>query len=527
MLKLIPGYDCWRDADGFHFDDAKANAACDFCECLQLIEGEHAGKPFRMEPWQLAITGCLFGWVDLQGYRRYREALVYVPRKNGKSTLIGALLDMVLLCDGESGAQCYCAAADRDQAAVVFRHARGMIERNPELSGVVSIYNSTRTINFGDSFARVISADAASKHGYNGHFIIVDELHTQPNRELVDVLNTSTSARRQPLTVYITTADFDRPSICNEKYDAACKVRDGVTSDPRFLPVIYEAGKDDAWDDEAVWHKANPNLGVSKALDYMRRECSKAKAEPSYEATFRRLELNQKTRTREVWLRSDSWDACGEETIDLSTLAKVPCWGGLDLSSTTDITAFVLCWLLDGGRYFFLPTFWIPEAKAREKELKDKVPYAAWERAGLVRFTPGDVVDYEYIRAAIVEACDSWHVQDIAYDPWNAQGLVNNLIADGVKMIEFRQGYKTMSSPSKELEKLATARMLRHNANPVLRWMALNAVILRDPAGNIKPDKSKATEKIDGIVAAIMALGRAQANPAKPSAYAQRGILTI
>jgi phage terminase large subunit-like protein len=507
LLAMIPSYDPERGAAGFRFDPDLAGRACDFIEGqLRLIEGKHAGQQFDLLDWQRAFIGCLFGWVDDAGARRYREALLYIPRKNGKSPLCAAILDYVLLCDGEAGAQCYCAAVDRDQAGIVFRHARGMIERNRWLKSKVTIYETNRSIRFGDSFARVISADAASKHGYNSHLVIVDELHAQPSRELVDVLITSTSTRRQPLVLFLTTADYDRPSICNERHDYACKVRDGLVDDPRFLPMIYEAERADDWQDEAVWRKSNPSLGVTKTVEYMRRECERAKNEPSYQATFRRLELNQQTDVATVWLPMDKWDSCGESVSD-ADLEQLPCWGGLDLSSTGDLTALAFAWPLGDGRVAVRAWHWIPAEGAREREKVDRVPYKVWAEAGLVEATPGNVIDYAHVRAKVNEIAKRFQVKAIGADPWNATQIIIELKEqDGLTVEPFRQGWQSMSPACKELERLVLSGKLCHGGSAILRWQAGHAIVKSDPAGNIKLDKTIPRNRIDGLVAVTIAV---------------------
>lgn len=530
-LRCIPGYDSFGDADGFAFDVELANRAVAFIETqLVLIEGDTAGKPFILLPWQRAFIGCLFGWVDAEKKRRYREAMLYIPRKNGKSPLCAAILDYVLLCDGEEGAQCYCAAADKEQANIVFRHARGMIERNDEASRHVTIYNTSRQIVFGHSFARVISADAASsKHGYNSHLVIIDELHAQPDRELVDVLTTSTSTRRQPLIIFLTTADYDRPSICNERHSYALKVRDGVISDPRFLPVIFEATDADDWESEDVWTRVNPSMGTTKSIDYMRRECERAHNEPSYQATFRRLELNQKTSVASIWLDMGDWDACGKIEISEDSLLAAPCWAGLDLANSADLTALALAWVLPDGIVAVRAWHWIPADKASEKAKAERVPYDVWIRDGIVEDTPGNVTDYSFVRRRINELSKRYKIKDIACDPWNATHIVAELREqDGISIVEFRQGFISMSGPAKEFERLVKSHKLAHGGNPIMRWQASNVVVRTDPAGNIKPDKGKATQKIDGIVASIMALGRATVQSVQPgSVYENRGILFV
>ena len=497
---------------------------------LTHIEGELAGKPLVLEPWQRAIVGCVFGWFRPNGLRRYREVFQYVPRKNGKSTLLGGLINLVALCDEEPGAQIYSAAAEREQAALVYRQAKGMLLNNPSLESLVKVYATYKSIEYpGQTVYKALSADADTKHGFNTHFCAVDELHAHPNRELVDVLDTSMGSRRQPLMWYITTADWDRESICNEKYDYACKVRDRVIDDPSFLPAVFEASADDDWTSEATWRKANPNLGVSLSLEYLQRECQRAQDIPGYENTFKRLHLNIRTQNDVRWIRIEDWDR-GEAAIDEESLAGRPCYGALDLSSKLDVSAWVMVFPpLSGERSWrVLPRFYVPEDGARKRERLDRVPYLTWSTQGFVTLTPGNVIDYEFIKARIAEDARKFDLQEIAYDPWNATQIAIQLQDSGAKVIEFNQGFRSMSEPTKELEKLIVQGNLAHGGNPVLRWMASNVSVETDPAGNVKPSKRKSTERIDGIVALVMAIGRAIAQPPPTqSVYESRGILTF
>ena len=313
VYRQIPGYDPFTTAGDCRFDRGAAQRAIDFFrECLTFTAGEWMGQPFRRQPWQQAIVGNIFGWKRPDGTRRYREAFIYVPRKCGKSEMAGGLGNLLTFADGEPAAQVYCAAADREQARLVFNAAKTMVQAEPELAARGRIYTNAIMVESTGSVLKVVSAEAYSKHGVDAHGVIIDELHAQPNRELVDVLMTSTGARRQPLIVYITTADYDRDSICNEKYDYAVKVRDGIVDDPAFLPVIYEAGSQDDWTDSAVWAQANPNLGISVSAEYLERECRRAQETPSYENTFKRLHLNLRTQQDVRWLSLEHWDACGQ-----------------------------------------------------------------------------------------------------------------------------------------------------------------------------------------------------------------------
>jgi len=510
--KHLCGYDPYKTGEGYTFDVDAAERFCKLFSYLKLIEGEKAGKPFDLEPWQRAIVGAMYGWKSIKtGLRRFREVFIYVPRKNGKTMLAAGLVLAALFVDDEPGAQVYSAAAEREQAALVYRQAAGMIAREPKLADRCKVYKTFKSIEIPstNSVYKALSADADTKHGLGAHMVIVDELHAHPNGELVDVLQTSMGSRREPLLVHITTADYDRPSVCNTKHDYAKKVRDGIFQDASFLPVIYEASEADDWTDPDVWAKVNPNLDVSVRREYLERECQRAQNEPSYENTFKRLHLNIKTQQDVRWLPMSKWDACNDQPVPSG-----PCFAGLDLASTTDIAALVLFWPETGS---IVPWFWIPSENARKRETRDRVPYLTWGREELVAMTPGNVIDYAFIRQQINELVNTYEVQRIGYDPWNAQMLAQQLQdEDGLPLTEFRQGYRSMNEPTKYFEGLVMKGDLKHGGNEVLRWMASNVTVRTDPSGNIKADKQKSTEKIDGIVAAIMAVGLAITHEAEP-----------
>lgn len=529
LLGLIPGYDSFATAgDGMWFDEQAADNACGFFECLKHVEGSNAGEKLRLEDWQLAVVGGLLGWKRKDGTRRYREAMLLVPRKNGKTFLGAGFVLYMLCCDAERGVQAYSAAADRDQAALIHRVASGMILQDTELSARLQVYETFKSISDrqGVGIYKAISAEAKTKHGYNSHFVLVDELHAQPDRELVDVLLTSTGSRKQPLVLHITTADYDRESICNEKYDYACKVRDGIVDDPSFMPIIYEAQLEDDWTDPDVWRKANPNLGVSVSEEYLRRECQRAKEVPSFENTFKRLHLNIRTEQDQRWLQMQYWDECGAE-VDIGELIGAECYGGLDLASTNDIAAFVLYF---PDTHALLARMFCPAESIMRRAKRDGVPYDAWVRDGYLTATEGNVIDYEAIRLAILDDSERFKIKMIGYDPWNAQTIVNRLVEhDGLPMVEFRQGFASMNEPTKRFEAMVVGGLLRHGMNPALRWMASNVSVMDDPAGNIKPSKKKSTEKIDGIVASIMAVGCSMASDKAegPSVYESEGVFAL
>lgn len=502
----LPGYDPFFKADDYEFCPETAARFCKVFSMLPLIEGEHAGKPFNLEPWQVAFVGCLYGWKSKRGrrkgLRRYSEAMLYVPRKNGKTMLVAGLVICAMFLDEEPGCQVYSAAAEREQAALVFRQASGMIARVPELAEIATVKRSYKAIEIEpiNAIYKALSADADTKHGLGAHMAIVDELHAHPNADLVEVLQTSMGSRREPILVHITTADYQRVSICNQKYDYACKVRDQMVDDPGFLPCIYEASVEDDWTSEEVWEKANPNIDVSVSRDFLARECKRAQEEPTYENTFKRLHLNVRTQQNIRWLPIHDWDECAQQPV-----ASGPCYGGLDLSTTGDITALVLYWPETKS---LVPWFWVPNDNAKKREIRDSVPYLTWAKQELLELTDGNVVDYSRVRAQINKVCNLYDVQGIGYDPWNAQTLAQQLQdEDGLPVMEYRQGFGNMNEPSVLMEQMVAAHEMKHGGNPVMRWMAGNVAVRINGDGYIRPDKPKSTERIDGIVASIIAIG--------------------
>mgnify|MGYP001572089674 FL=1 len=517
-----------------------------FIESLKHSTGEFAGQLFRLQDWQRKrIIDPLFGELNADGTRRYRTCYMTVGRKNGKTEIGAAIALYLLFADGEPGAQIYSAASDRQQAALLYHAAEPMIRKAPALLKRSKVIDSQKrvVIHSTNSFYQVLSAEAYSKDGLNAHGIFFDELHSQPNRELWDVLTTSVGSRRQPLVFVMTTAGYDRNSICYEQYNYACKVRDGILEDPTFLPVIYEAPENADWTDEDIWKLANPALGTFRNLNEMRQLCKKAQETPALEMTFRRLYLNQWVNSVQRWLPMDKWDACAGE-IDLDALKNRPCYAGLDLSSSIDLTALSLVFPRDDGKYDVLMHFWIPEDTAIEAERRDRVPYREWARKGFVHLTHGNIIDYGYIRQTLKEMRGLYDLKELAYDRWGAVQLIQLLEEDGFLVdpeaikknrygnapviIAFGQGFASMSPPTKELMTLTLQGNIRHGGQPVLRWNADNLVVAQDPAGNLKPDKAKATQKIDGMVALVMGLDRAIKHTGSEgkSIYETRGILT-
>ena len=523
---IIAGFDPEQMAGDCWFDNEAADRAIGFFrDCLTHVKGEKAGQPFELDNWQEDIVGALFGWKRPDGTRRFRTAYIEIPRKNGKSTLCAGLALYMLFSDGEAGAEVYSAAAEREQASIVFDIAAQMVSAEPVLRDCSKTFRKSIAVEKTASTYRVLSADAYTKHGLNASAIIFDELHAQPNRDLWDVLATSVGARLQPLTIAITTAGYDRNSICYEQNQYAQKVRDGVIEDDSFLPIIYSADKEDDFRLEKTWKKANPAYGISIREDYLEREALRAAELPSYENTFKRLHLNMWTEQATRWIPLDRWDSAEP----FNAFDGRPCWAGLDLASTTDIAAFVMVAPDDDGAVDVVPVFWIPEENAHARERRDRVPYEAWAKQGLIRLTSGDVIDYDQIREDIIKLAEEFNIQEIAVDRWNSSQLVTQLEGElsHINMAMFGQGYRSMSSPCKLLEQLVLSDKCRHGGNPVMRWMMGNVAIESDAAANIKLSKKKSTEKIDGIVALVMALARSAESGNTGSIYDSEGITIL
>jgi len=515
------------------YDKDAADYAVSFIESLCHTKGTWAGKPFELIDWQEQIIRDLFGILKPNGYRQFNTAYIEIPKKQGKSELAAAVALLLLCGDGEERAEVYGCAADRNQAKIVFDVAVDMVRLCPALAKRVKILESQKTLKYlpTNSTYQVLSADVANKHGFNTHGVIFDELHTQPNRKLFDVMTKgSGDARMQPLYFLITTAGNDTQSICYETHQKAKDIIDGRKNDATFYPVIYGADESEDWTDPKVWKKANPSLGITVGIDKVKTACESAKQNPGEENSFRQLRLNQWVKQAVRWMPMDKWDACSFQ-VDPEDLEGRICYGGLDLSSTTDITAFVLVFppVDEEDKYSILPFLWIPEDNIDLRVKRDHVPYDLWQRQGYLQTTEGNVVHYGFIESFIEKLGEKYNIRDIAFDRWGAVQMVQNLEGMGFTVVPFGQGFKDMSPPTKELMKLTLEQNLAHGGHPVLRWMMDNIFIRNDPAGNIKPDKEKSTEKIDGAVATIMALDRAIRGGTDngASVYDSRGILFI
>tara|TARA_Y100000004_G_scaffold173316_1_gene211059 strand:- start:10420 stop:11970 length:1551 start_codon:yes stop_codon:yes gene_type:complete len=515
----------------YYYDETSAERACSFIEqFITHTKGELSQTPITLEDWQKDdIIKPLFGWKHKEtNLRKYRTCYVEIPRKNGKSTLAAAIAIYIFFADNERGAEVYSCAGDRNQASIIFDIAKNMIQNNPELLKRCEVYRSSIINPSKGNTYKALSADAKLQHGHNAHAILFDELHTQPNRDLWDVMKTSTGARTQPLLIALTTAGASKTdgNICWEVHDYAIKVQQGVITDETFLPVVYAAEDDDDIQLESTWKKANPNYGVSVKKEYLKAEAKLASELPSYENSFRRLHLNQWTTNETKWLSDNQWTACDKE-LNLDILKNQVCYGGLDLASTRDLSALTLIFPMDDGLIHVVPFYWLPELTAQERSQKDKVPYTTWAKQGYINLTDGDVQDYNFIRHTINELALKYQIKSIAFDRWNSSQLVNNLVEDGATMSPFGQGYASMSAPTKELEKYVLKKKLVHGNNPVLRWQVQNVQLRTDPAGNIKIDKARSSEKVDGVVSLAMALGEYMTNDTGASVYDQRGIIGL
>jgi phage terminase large subunit-like protein len=468
---------------------------------LTHAKGELGGKPFLLERWQKDYVRSLFA--EVNGRRKVRTSLLAVPRKNGKSTLAAGIALRCLL-EPEPGCEVYSCAASRDQARLVFDTAKIAVEQSPTLSAQLKVYRNAIVRESTHATYKSLSAEAGLQHGLSPHAVVFDELHVS-NREMWEVMLSGQGARRNPLTVALTTAGYDRKSVCWEIWKYAEAVAAGAIKDDTFLPMIWAADPAADWKLESTWASANPNLGVSVRMDFLRSECARAVEMPTYENTFRQLYLNQWTQQDKRWLRMDHW-AQGNKPCPVD-LAGRECWAGLDLATTYDTTALVLLFPLEDGTYWVEPHFWIPSINMHARVRRDKVPYDVWHKQGHLHVTEGNVTDYDRVRVDINDLAKKYQIRGIAIDRWNATQLATQLQGDGRNVIGFGQGYGSMSAPAKRTEALCVSGKLLHGGHPVLTWQAGNVAIQSDYAGNIKPKKDKDTERIDGIVSLVMALG--------------------
>ena len=503
------------------FDKRIADAAVEFFpRFLCFVDGEWAGKPFHLSPWEEHHTRQIFGWRRRKdGRRRYRFVRGWIPRKNAKSTWAAGIGHLLTVGDGEPGAQVFAHALDKAQASVVFDIATRMAVLSPALT---KIYEPTKTALFCPSLmARYapLSGEAYGKHGLSPHANIGDEAHAWRNGKLHTFLVQGMGARRQPLDLTISTAG-EIKTYGHELYESSKAILLNSDLDPETYTFIYEADAKDDWTDPDVWAKANPNLGISLKREFLEAECKRARQSPRLENDFKRYHLNLWVEQATRWFAMHHWPDNTAHADDKDYWRKLPelmarrrCYGGLDLGSTNDITC--LAWVFppedENERVVIVPQFWVPEDTVAQRDTP-RTPYRKWIADGAMLTTPGNQTDYDFIETQVKKATDQYQIEKLGFDPWNATQVVHHLMDDGAPMIEFRQGYASMAAPSKDIDRLFHSGKLEHGSHPVLEWMFGNATYRKDPAGNIKPDKERAAEKIDGVVASVMGVGLMSAN---------------
>ena len=474
----------------------------EFATWLRHSEGDFAGQPFVLQPWQDDYLGTLFNTKLPDGRRQYQRSLLALPRKSGKTALcaaIGAYEGFF----GDEGGQILIAAGDRKQASLLFTACSRYIESCPGLIRRCKIYKNSIVVPHNNSTIQFLSSEHKGKHGFNPSVCIVDEFHVQPNRDLIDVLESGMGMRSEPLVIYVTTAGMDRVGPCYDEWQRAIKIRDGIIQDPTFLPCIFAAADDADPFAEETWKSASPNYGVTIRQDFMEREAALARESVSQEIKFRTLYLNQWiSNGANKFFRTGLWEKCD---APLRPTDGRPCWCGLDLSSTSDTTAFCAVWPDEDGTYDVFAHLFIPEESAN----RDEAPYRQWAKDGFVTLTEGNVTDYDVVRDYVLSFCERNVVRSVAIDRWNATHLSTQLTHEGIEVKPYGQGYASLSSPTKMLEAAVLGQKIRHAGNPPLALHISNMQVKQDDAGNIKPTKSQShsTARIDAAVALIMPFG--------------------
>jgi len=496
----------------------------------------HRGQPFNLLPWQREILRRLFTDLLPDGRRRIRTFYLGLAKKQGKSELLAALALYFLLVDPEPAAEIYSAAADREQAKIILRAATSMVEQDERLSSVVKTYRDclsyTPRNGSGERIYRALSHESGTKHGLRPNIIIADELHAwqgEVGREFFETLTTGFGARREPLTLIATNAGWDRTSICWEFEELIHKIDKRITQDPSFAYFIARAPEELPWDSLEAFQLANPSFGTTCDEDFYRREVIRAKNSPAFQNTYRRFYLNQWTDSASAYIPVAEWDHCREQFHPDDLLGR-DCFGGLDLADTTDLAAFVLFFPpnSDGETGKVLPFFWIPGDNLHDRCLKDQVPYESWARDGFINTTPGNVIDHDAIEAKILQLRDLYNIREIAFDRWGAVRISSHLQDAGIKMVQFPGDFASMSIPTKDLLHQVLSKRIAHDGHPVLRWNIASLIVKIDGGGRVRPDKKKSREKIDGVVALVMALGGAAAHMTeRRSVYEDRGILLL
>ena len=497
----------------FHFDETAANRVCKFIECLTHVKGNLAGQRIHLEPWQVFILTTVFGWKTQDGRRRFRRVYIEVPRGNGKSCLSSGVALYCLCADKEPGAEIYSFATTRDQAKIVFGDAKRMAEMNKDLRsafGLEVLANALYLPNAGSTF-QPRSAEGSTLDGLNTHLAVIDELHAHKTRAVYDVVETSLGKRLNSLMWVITTAGFDKTGICYEVRSMVTKVLSGAVSDETQFGIIYSIDKDDDWTTEEALEKANPNWNISVRPEVVGSLQRKAMAMSSAANNFLTKHLNVWVNADSAWMDMRRWDECADHNLSLDEFEGQPCFIGLDLASKIDICAKVLVFPRveddEKTHYYVFPQFWLPR---RAVENAKNSQYSGWERQELLNVSEGEVTDFRSVKESIIEDCSRFDVQEVDFDPWQAAQLSKELEDEGVLMVEVRQTVLNMSDPMKSLQAAVYDRTLHHDGGPVLTWMMSNVIAHTDAKDNIYPRKEFPENKIDGVVALIMAINRAQ-----------------
>lgn len=542
---------------GIYFDrDAGQDPIDFFEEFLVFYEGDFDGKPFILEPWQQFVVWSLFGWKNKQGFRRFRTAYIEIGKGNGKSPMAAGIGLYGLVADGEPGAEIYAAATMREQAGILFRDAKAFADGSPSLQKILTVGVANIDYVEKNSYFRPVSSEHRGLDGKRPHIALIDEIHEHPNAMVVDKMRAGTKGRRQAMIFEITNAGYDRLSVCYQHHEYSEKILQGIINNDSWFafmagldicPKCEKEGKSvptdgcpncDQWHDKKVWIKANPNLGVSIHDQYLQEQVDEAKNMPAKQNIVKRLNFCIWTESVTRWLDADSWNACALDYNPYDLKGRLA-YGGLDLSSVEDTTslAYVFPPIEEGEPYKILIYFWVPEDNIRKRSERDRVPYDLWNDQGYLIATPGNAVDYDFVEKQILEDIEKYNIPEIAFDPWNATHLINNLEKQGFttdeknkserQLIAIRQGIASLGSGTKELQKLVLSKKIAHPNNPVLNWQMSNVVVHADSNENYKPDKSKSTERIDGALSIVMALSRAVIHEQQMSVYEDRGVLMI
>jgi phage terminase large subunit-like protein len=494
---------------GLYFDEEKGMRAVNFFSLLKHYKGRYQGQPFHLLPWQAFFIYCLFGWMRADHTRRFRYSYLKVSRKNGKTTLASGICLYGLIADGEKGAEIYTSATTRDQASICFKDAKEIINADANLKSLVQVWTGAITIEANASSMKPVSSEAGNLDGLNPHFALVDEYHAHKNDEVFNVMKSGMGSRSQPLHLTITTAGFNKTSPCFT-YEKTCQeILQGIKSDDSQFAIMYDLDKEDDYLDEKVWIKANPSLGHTPSLEFLQQEVIQAKNNPTQLVNLLTKNFNQWTDSSSTWIEDSKWMQCIiPDHIDEEYLSTLPCVGYLDLANTRDITAYTKIWIDEREElYYSKTTYFLPQESMLARVKRDGVRYDVWAEAGWIILTPGNVTDYTTIKMMVLDDHLHLDLKCVGYDSWNSSQLVIALTYEGVEMHPLRQGFVSLSTPTKELEKMIYTLKILHENNPVTRWMLSNVELSTDPAGNIKPDKKKSSEKIDGIASMVGALG--------------------